>query len=369
MLLDEETIEPTDDLISEEDDTDSFDDDSVVNVSELAPQEIRAYVNSLKEISQYWFLTYFPEKSDLSSEENLWLERLNRIGIGYFRPIVTLSLLPEMNITEDERLSLYTAIERFIFICFKMGTFQSSYKSSYYYRKGKDLYYGETNIHDIIRSLNETVSEDLNTALSNFTAKMATRFSKHDGFYSWRDLRYVLFEYEHEKAENTGIQKIDWESYANLEKDRLSIEHILPQSPTKWYWKNQFRPFTEKEIKSLSGSLGNLLPLSQSISPAMQNEAFPDKKAGQTPGRRGYRNGSHSEIEVSTKEEWSADAILERGMNLLAFMEKRWDFSFENEQQMLDLLHIEFVTEDREDVPEIPEEITLPLDDEDTIDS
>jgi len=49
---------------------------------------------------------------------------------------------------------------------------------------------------------------------------------------------------------------------------------------------------------------------------------------------------------------------------MLVFMEKRWDFSFENKQQLLDLLHIEFVLEDREDVPEIPEDITLALDDE-----
>ncbi|WP_071848490.1 DUF4268 domain-containing protein [Alkalibacterium sp. 20] len=366
VLLEEETTEPiTDDLIIEDDTEENYEETPSINVSKLSPLEIRSYVNSLKDVSQYWFLTHFPEQSDLSSEEKIWLERLNRIGIGYFRPIVALSLLPELNIKEDERVSLFSAVERFIFICFRMGALQSNYRSSYYYRAGRSLYNGEINVHDIIRSLNQTVSENLNDVLKNFSAKMDTRFSKHDGFYSWKDLRYVLYEYEYKKGEQTGIQKVGWKPFTVVEKDRVSIEHILPQTPTKWYWRNQFRKYSDNEIKLLSGSLGNLLPLSQSVNSSMQNDSFPDKKSPQTIGRRGYRDGSHSEIKVSNENEWNADTILERGITLLKFMEKRWDFSFENKNQMLDFLHIDFVKDDREDVPEIPEEISLPLDDKD----
>ncbi|WKB36415.1 DUF1524 domain-containing protein [Terrilactibacillus sp. S3-3] len=59
--------------------------------------------------------------------------------------------------------------------------------------------------------------------------------------------------------------------------------------------KNQFRKYTEDEIKILSGSLGNLLPLSQSVNSALQNDSFSDKKSSNSIGRRGYEDGSHSE--------------------------------------------------------------------------
>lgn len=367
VLLDDEITEPlSKEPLNDDDGEEMVEEESSVNVSKLAPLEIRGYVNSLKDISQYWYVTHFPEHSDLSNDEKLWLNRLNRIGIAYFRPLITLSLLPEQNVSVDERLSLFEAVERFIFICFRMGAFQSNFKSSFYYKQGRDLYHGDINIHAIISSLNETVNEELKTALINFSAKMDTRFNKQDGFYSWKDLKYFLYEYD--KAVQSGIENISWPSYITIEKDEVSIEHILPKDPTNWYWRNQFRQYSENEIKLLSDSLGNLLPLSNSVSSIIQQDRFSDKKIGHS-NRVGYKDASHSEIEVSRQEEWNAKNILERGIHLLRFMEKRWNFTFEDEEQMLELLHIGFIKEDRAEVPEIPEEITLSLEDYDTSDS
>jgi hypothetical protein len=201
----------------------------------------------------------------------------------------------------------------------------------------------------------ETATSDMDYAIKNFMTRIDKRFSNGDGFYGWRDLRYLLFEYEYEKAEETGIEKLGWAPFTKVEKDKVSIEHILPQTPTKWYWKNQFRKYTEDEIKILSGSLGNLLPLSQSVNSALQNDSFADKKSSNSIGRRGYEDGSHSEIEVSREADWDAERILKRGIKLLKFVETRWNIQFKDETQMLDLLHISFVNDGRADVPEIPE--------------
>ena len=119
------------------------------------------------------------------------------------------------------------------------------------------------------------------------------------------------------------------------------------------YWRNQFRQFTPEEIKTLSSSLGNLLPLSQSINSSLQNDPFEDKKV------RGYTNGSHSEIEVSKESDWDAIRIYHRGIKMLHFMEKRWGFEYESQEQIDELLHIAFVKDGRE----IPQEIPLPEDD------
>ena len=42
---------------------------------------IADYVNSLKECSESWYYTFFPEEStELSEQEKLWIDRLNRIS-------------------------------------------------------------------------------------------------------------------------------------------------------------------------------------------------------------------------------------------------------------------------------------------------
>lgn len=97
-----------------------------------------------------------------------------------------------------------------------------------------------------------------------------------------------------------------------------------------------------------SGSVGNLLPLSQSINSSLQNDCFEDKRYPPTDKRKdrerqGYNNGSHSEIEVSNYEVWDAHSILDRGLKLLKFMERRWDLKFENEEAKKNLLFLDFL--------------------------
>lgn len=357
VAIEEEVGESVETDIEEDDDVPQPTEpeaETVTTISKLEPGEIAAYVNSLKSVAKYWFYTFFPEFSDLTHEEKVWIERLNRIGIGYFRPLVAASLIPDANATPEERVEFFRAAERFIFLSFRMAAFQSSYKSSDYYRKTRDVYKGELSLSDVTASLMETATSDMDYAIKNFMTRIDKRFSNGDGFYGWRDLRYLLFEYEYEKAEETGIEKLGWAPFTKVEKDKVSIEHILPQTPTKWYWKNQFRKYTEDEIKILSGSLGNLLPLSQSVNSALQNDSFADKKSSNSNGRRGYEDGSHSEIEVSREADWDAERIIKRGIKLLKFVETRWNIQFKDEAQMLDLLHLSFVNDGRADVPEIP---------------
>lgn len=356
VAIEEEVVEAVEQDIEEDDDSPQpTENEQVTTISKLEPSEIAAYVNSLKSVAKYWFYTFFPELSDLTHEEKVWIERLNRIGIGYFRPLVAASLTPDANATPDERVEFFRAVERFIFLSFRMAAFQSSYKSSDYYRKTRDVYTGLISLSEVTASLIETATNDMDYAIKNFMTRIDKRFSNGDGFYGWRDLRYLLFEYEYTKAEETGIEKLGWTPFTKVEKDKVSIEHILPQTPTKWYWKNQFRQYSEDEIKIFSGSLGNLLPLSQSVNSALQNDSFTDKKSSKSIGRRGYEDGSHSEIEVSRYSDWDAQCILKRGIKLLKFIETRWNIKFKDSEQMMDLLHISFVNDARDEVPELPE--------------
>ncbi len=84
--------------------------------------------------------------------------------------------------------------------------------------------------------------------------------------------------------------------------------------------------------------MGNLLLLSASINSSLQNDGFAEKKAAKydfndNKLRNGYSDGSHSEIEVSRLEEWGPDQIRERGLRLLRFMEKRWNFALRDDDK------------------------------------
>lgn len=343
-------------------DTDYEEEDDVVDtetetieVSKLAPTEIVDYVNSLKNMAKYWYDTFFPAQSEnLTKEEQIWVDKLNRIGIGHFRPLVTV-IISRRDFSPEKRIEAFKAIERFIFICFRIGNFNASFCSSKYYRASRSLYLNEMTLEDLVADIVETADVNIEYAIPNFVTKIEKHFSNGGGFYYWNSIRYFLYEYETSLAQKNNIDRIgSWEMFTKTEKDKVSIEHILPQTPSKYYWQNQYRQFTDEEVKMLVGALGNLLPLSQSVNSSLQNDSFYDKKTTKAR-RRGYENGCHSEIEVAKYNDWTAENIYTRSKKLLEFMENRWEFSFNNEQ--LDkLVYVNFAVDSRT----VPEELPVP---------
>lgn len=338
----------------EENDVDDTETETI-EVSKLAPTEIADYVNSLKNMAKYWYDTFFPAQSEnLTKEEQIWVDKLNRIGIGHFRPLVTV-IISRRDFSPEERIAAFKAIERFIFICFRLGNFNASFCSSEYYRASRSLYLNEMTLEDLVADIVETTDANIEYAIPNFVTKIEKHFSNGGGFYYWNSIRYFLYEYETSLAQKNNIDRIgSWEMFTKTEKDKVSIEHILPQTPSKYYWQNQYRQFTDEEVEMLAGALGNLLPLSQSVNSSLQNDSFYDKKTTKA-GRRGYENGCHSEIEVAKYNDWTAENIYTRSKELLEFMENRWEFSFNNEQ--LDkLVYVNFAVDGRT----VPEELPVP---------
>ncbi len=336
--------------------------DKISLLSKLSPKEIENYVNSLKAAAVYWYNSHNPlNNSDLTNNESLWIDRLNRIGIIYFRPLITVSFMSN-KITSNDRIKLFKSIERFIFITFRLSRAFSTYRNSEFYRAARQLKDNELSIDDIINNLEERMdycfyslenSEDIFFDYSYFQKFIDKKFKRGGGFYQWNGLRYFLYEYEMKKVRQRGSQKIDWTLFVKGEKDKVSIEHIYPQTPKDKCWKDDFKGQKKSTKTIFQGTLGNLLPLSQSINSSLQNDCFKDKKSQKYNEkkkkiRQGYSNGSHSEIEVSAYPEWTPDTIFKRGKNLLEFMEERWNLKFENEYAMAELLFLEFMLDNNE---------------------
>jgi len=361
--------------------------------SKLKPKEIEDYVNSLKAAVVHWYNTWNPlNKPDLTPLEQEWIDRLNRVGISYFRPLITASFL-NANIDSIQRVRLFEAIERFIFIAFRLKNANANYGDSEFYKSARLLREGKCNINDIIILLNKRIEyafENTTPIVLNLyseferivdehgkDSKEATqvynkyekaweetcwiddeRFKKYidrnfqngSGFYGWKSLKYFLYEYEIDLVRQRGNQKIDWELFIKNDGDKVSIEHILPQTPNSSSWKSILKDISKKDTIKLQGSLGNLLPLSKSINSSLQNDCFEDKKKAKfddngNKTRLGYNDGSHCEIEVSLNEKWTSEEILKRGLFLLNFMERRWNLKFESEQNKIELLGLGFLKE------------------------
>jgi len=354
-----EEIKEDEETDQEEVETNGNGEEKTILRSKLTPKEIEDYVNSLKSAAVHWYNTHHPVNNpDLPEIERLWIDRLNRIGIIYFRPLITVSYLSK-KIRTNDRVQLLQAIERFIFVTFRLSRAFSSYRNSEFYRAARQLRNHELSIDTIIERLNDRMDycfyapEEAEETYFNYTyfqKFIEKKFKSGGGFYNWNGLRYFLYEYEMEKVRQRGSQKIDWKLFVKGEKDKVSIEHIYPQTPDNKCWKESFKDYKKQEKHYFQGTLGNLLPLSQSINSSLQNDCFVDKKKPKYNDkkekiRQGYSDGSHSEIEVSNYPDWNADTILERSIKLLEFMEKRWDLKFENETAMAVLLFLDFMYE------------------------
>lgn len=313
---------------------------NVVAVARLRPREIRDYVDSLKESVGHWFNSFFPYLADgMSEEERSWLQRLNRMGIAYFRPLVMAVLKNERD--QSERIGIFKQIERFVFLTFRMNKMQPTFRRTAYFNVSRSVDRGEIGLPDVARrltgDLSYTFNEDGSFRTNDFYNRLDKAFRSGGGYYDWGSLRYFLYEYELSLLASSRQRKVDWNDLLKVGRDRISIEHIYPQTETK-EWATAFGAIEEEGKKRYNGSLGNMLLLSASINSSLQNDAFPDKKWAKYDGqesklRNGYSDGSHSEIEVSRLDEWGPDQIRERGLRLLRFMEDRWDFRIRDEER------------------------------------
>lgn len=135
--------------------------------------------------------------------------------------------------------------------------------------------------------------------------------------------------------------KVDWNEFTTSKRDHVTVEHIYPRSPVVSEWPT-FEARSEAERHFLRHSLGNLLALSQSRNSEFSNRAFALKKQD-ADGVRGYYNGSYSEIVVAQNADWTPQTVLDRGIEMLKFLEQRWNASLGSRADKVVLLRRDFL--------------------------
>lgn len=277
--------------------------------------------------------------------------------MGYFRPLVMSVLKNENDI--KERVRIFDEIERFIFLAFRISQTRSNYQDSIFYNAARELEHKVIKLTDISAKINEALKDyfigEIGEGvfkINSFSEFINKKFTMGDkaGFYRWYGLHYFLFEYELSLYEQRGGKAaVDWDVLKNTPKDKISVEHIYPQTPDHEYWKLKFPVSESHNMHLYQGSLGNLLLLSSAVNSSLQNDSFEEKKKEKVNDkgvkvRSGYSEGSFSEIEVSKYDEWTPEKVKWRGIILLKFMQMKWKIKFhsnktENEVLILKLLN------------------------------
>lgn len=303
--------------------------------------DIKHYVNSLKELIQYWYNMYFPSET-YSAEMKKYLFRLKELGHVNARPLITV-LLSKTEISEGDKIKCLKYIERFNFLHYRLNGYFSTYDNSVFYNLARDLYYNQITVSDVLDVITKTdYMSDNNVIESSGVVDKFRKLFKRDGYYSWGTLKYLLYVYDINNTSTPSEQKLNPSDYFKQDpKDSYSVEHIYPQKAVNEYWEKRFNMYSEKERKLLSSSLGNMLPLSKRINSKLQNNSFVDKK-------NRYMIGSRSEQKVAQYEEWTPETILNRGLEILTFIENEWEFKFPNLAEKKKILGLEFMINDND---------------------
>ena len=182
-------------------------------VAELRPNEIGEYVKSLQTSSVHWFCTYYPEKSDdLKPKEIEWIQRLNRLNMAYFRPLV-MAILKKCD-DPGQRVSAFKEIERFVFVVFRLTQTRSSYGSSEFSNAVRAIDRGDMSLAKLKEQLRNWMSYWFDDNgfywTGDFYSVLQKKFKEGQGYYGWPGVRYFLYEYELELLSKSRQKKVDW---------------------------------------------------------------------------------------------------------------------------------------------------------------
>lgn len=303
---------------------------------------INNYINSLKSLIPYWYQIHYPNEIE-NRNIRIYIERLNRLGYVNFKPLTTI-LLSKNNLTDEQKIAVLKGMERFVFLHYRLNGYLGTYKNSFFYNLAHDYYFDNVSYEYVLREVNDIdfLSDNKVANMNGIYTKFERLFKNNNGFYSWASIRYVLYEYERElmSGMSSSVRLLPEDIFKKDEKDQYSIEHIYPQTPTDEYWINNYDMFTDNNKHKLTNTIGNLLPLSKTINSSLQNYSFNRKKEMR------FYDGSHNELEVSRCDNWTSQEILNRGLKIVKFMEKEWDFIIPNLAERKRFLGLDFMVKE-----------------------
>ena len=250
------------------------------------------YAQDIRQTVEIYYRVHNPHDSDFSSAQRIVLEQVRRIG---GRNAIALLIAALMHVgdrkkSESEVLSLLKRVERFQFLMSVRA--RASSRDIDLSVLATDLVKDKESVASVSDKIHKFCEE--NSAITELNEPFY-KWSGERGYYSWRGLKYFLFEYEQNlrKKSKSTREKLIWEDFVkeDFESDYRTIEHIFPQKATSPYWKDRFNDLGLKHRNVLRHSLGNLLAVSHPKNSSLGNLPFDVKREGRAdiPGYRQAR--------------------------------------------------------------------------------
>lgn len=304
---------------------------------EIGNKEIKIYIDSIAKAVKQWFVMFnpsHPHALELAESKELlyWLKKQNIVGYKAFQPLIMSALLVEGDITLKTELVKNT--EAYVFLIFNVSARRSNTGTYHFNAKANELYKGDLTIREIIDDLKFWIygTDEVSGYFDrdNFFNFLKDLFQRDatTGYADWKYLKYLLYEFEFSLNDLKAKENMFF-SY-----NALNVQNIMPFNPVKMCWKEQISLYTKREKKYLTGSLGNFIL-------TKHKNSYSDDLCFQEMSKI-LNIGLLNELEASEYEQWNYDAILERGLKILSFVEKRWNISLGNESHKKELLFLDF---------------------------
>jgi hypothetical protein len=367
-LVEDDVTDYQDDYSAEIDETETTLADIDLHKNDLY-KFVNEYTESLSVFSTYYYYSYYTsdrfegcKKPDLGKDVLIWLDKLNRLGVESFRPLIT-TVLMNRTVNESAKIEFLKALERYIFITFRILATNARSKRSTFYILARNFNRDSTKctLESIIEQLKDLTNESARGVYGKFNEAVQMWYKKNNylGFFSWSSLKYFLYEYEYELCKKEGrLPQLKW--WSDEQREKTNIEHILPEfifnnydKSDRWnsYWRKHYEGYSgaPDNLKRLVHNLGNLVALQHGINSSMQDHGIDDTEMNGKicEGKIHKLNkGSLPELEIIRDFlPFTAESIKKRGLKLLAFMEERWDIRLGNEEEKIKLLGLEFLDE------------------------
>lgn len=276
-------------------------------------------------------------------------EKLSRIGNRV--PFLPLLMAARIRFPDDHGFyeDLLDICEKYAFRIYRIQRSRSNTGQSNLFKQGFDLFKGHVSPKFVLRNIKRS--------LLNYSPDENFKIFFHPGldWYNFHGLKYFLYEYEEHLSRGKGVL-LPWDKLVSKDK-KDSIEHILPQTWTRSYWKEKWK---KEDVDLFLHDIGNLtLTFDNSV---YSNKPFPEKKG--RPGKPDSYATSNlfQEKELALYSMWTVNALKKRRKKVIDWAIGRWEVkgndSEEIELEEEDYDEIEFKTEsDLTDLEEEEDEI------------
>ena len=272
--------------------------------------KIENYILKLSELAPIWYQIH--NSSDILLKKILLLNGSKEIKI------FIASVFNETT-DEQERNSILNNLEKILFRnrVPGIGIMDERTTASW----AREIYNKEDSVEDTLQKTEILLATTI--SIPNIVQGFKYLFTYErgsKGFHRWGNLKYFLFEYEvylKFKARETN-DKVTIDDY-----DDTTIEHIIPQQFGE-NWKSEIDDVTkvlnaentDQAVKVLLNTIGNLTILKNGKNSSLGNKGWLEKKER-------FKTGSYNEIAISNNDKWSKEQIVERGLNMMQFFEKK----------------------------------------------